>query len=58
MNFNAIKTSFCFVLMIAFILMSFISEDVINSQLFAASAIISGALTSKFLSATKSNENQ
>jgi len=50
MNLIVVKTSFCLVLMIAFLLMAFITKDVVNSQLFVALVIITGALASKHLS--------
>ena len=45
-----IKTSLCLVLMIAFLIMAFVTKDVVNSQLFASLGIITGAYASKFVS--------
>lgn len=50
MNAIVIKTIFILVLMIAFLIMAFITEDVINSQLFASLGIITGTFASKHLS--------
>ena len=41
MNLIGIKTSFCLVLMIVFLLIAFIIKDEVNSQLFKLLAIIS-----------------
>ena len=41
MNLIGIKTSFCLVLMIVFLLTVFIIKDEVNSQLFKLLAIIS-----------------
>ncbi|WP_185964778.1 hypothetical protein [Flavobacterium franklandianum] len=49
MNLIVLKTSFCLILMIAFLIMAFITKDVVNSQLFAILVIIIGALASKHL---------
>lgn len=50
MKFIVIKTIFCLVLMIAFIIMAFISSDASNELLFASLGIITGAFTTKFIS--------
>ena len=50
MNLIVLKTSFCLVLMIAFLIMAFITKDVVNRQLFVALVVIIGALASKYLS--------
>jgi hypothetical protein len=50
MNLIVIKTSFCLVLMIAFLIIAFITKDVVNSQLLVALVILIGAVASKNLS--------
>lgn len=50
MNLIVLKTSFYMVLMIAFLIMAFLTKDVVKSQVFATLVIIIGALTSKHLS--------
>lgn len=50
MNLIVLKISFCLVLMIAFLIMAFITKNVVNSLLFATLVIIMGALASKHLS--------
>lgn len=55
MNLIVIKTSVCLILMIAFLIMAFITKNVVNSQLFASLGIITGALTLKFLSTKNPN---
>jgi hypothetical protein len=50
MNFLITKTILCLVLMMVFLMIAVISNDVINRQLFASLGIITGAFTSKFLS--------
>jgi hypothetical protein len=50
MTLIVIKTSFCYVLMMAFLIMAFITNDAANGQLFASLGIIAGAYSSKFLS--------
>ncbi len=50
MNLIVLKTSFCFVLMLGFLIMAFIAKDFVISQLFVALVVIIGALTSKHLS--------
>jgi len=50
MNLIVLKTSFCLVLMIAFLIMVFITKDLIDSQLFVALVIIIGAVALKSLS--------
>lgn len=44
------KTIFCLILMIAFLMIAFITNDVISRHLFASLGIIMGAFTSKFVS--------
>ena len=44
------KTIFCLILMIVFLMIAFITNDVISRQLFASLGIIVGAFTSKFVS--------
>ena len=43
MNMTNIKVGFCLVLMIGFLLMAFVTKDVINSNLFASLGIIAGS---------------
>jgi hypothetical protein len=50
MNLIVIKTSFCLALMIAFLIMAFITKDVTISQLLVALVILTGALAAKHLS--------
>jgi hypothetical protein len=59
MNLIVIKTSICLVLMIVFLIISFTTKDVLNSQLSASLGIISGAFAFKFLSTnnTTTDEN-
>ena len=58
MNGIVLKTSLCFVLMIAFLIMAFVTKNVNASQLFVCLVIIIGALTAKHLSSKKSNLKQ
>ncbi len=50
MNFLGIKNIFCVALIIVFLLMAFVTNDVANEQLFASLGIITGALALKYLS--------
>lgn len=50
MNFILLKTSFCLVVMIGFLIMAFLNKDWIDSQLFVALVILIGALALKYLS--------
>lgn len=50
MNLIELKTSFCLLVMIIFIIMAFLTKDVSHSQLFAAVAILIGALATKYIS--------
>lgn len=50
MNIIGTKTIFCLILMIAFLMIAHITNDVISRQLFASLGIITGAITSKFIS--------
>ncbi|MEI6880107.1 MAG: hypothetical protein WCK82_02030 [Bacteroidota bacterium] len=49
MNLTLIKTSFYTVLMIGFLLLAFITNDNIYSQLFATLGIITGAIVNNNL---------
>jgi hypothetical protein len=53
MNLIVIKIFFCLVLMIAFLIMAFITKDISNSQLFASLGIITGTFGSRNLSPQK-----
>jgi hypothetical protein len=55
MKLIEIKTTICQVFLIVFVIMSFMTKDVLNSQLFASIGIIAGALLSKFMSTQNSN---
>jgi uncharacterized membrane protein len=55
MNGIVLKTSLCFVLMITFLIMAFVTKNMNASQLFVCLVIIIGALTAKHLSPKKSN---
>ena len=50
MNLIVIKTILCLVSAIAFLIMAFITKDVVNNQLFASLGIITLAYASKFVS--------
>jgi hypothetical protein len=50
MNTALMKTLFCLLLMVAVLVMAFITKDVVNSKLFASLGIIIGALVSHNLS--------
>lgn len=50
MNLKVLKTSFCLVVMIAFLMMSFVTKDVFINQLFIALVIITGAIIYKYVS--------
>ena len=53
-----LKTSFCLVVIIAFLIMAFTTKDVVISQLFVALALIIGVLVSKHLSLKNPKSNQ
>lgn len=53
-----LKTSFCLVIMIAFLIMALTTKDVVFSQLFVALALIIGVLVSKNLSPKNLKSNQ
>jgi hypothetical protein len=55
MNLIVIKTSVCFTLMIAFLIMACITKNVNASHLFASFVIIIGVLTAKYLAPKKQN---
>lgn len=50
MNIMIIKTIFILVVMVAFLVVAFITKDTVNSQLFVSLGIIAGAFASKHLS--------
>jgi hypothetical protein len=50
MNTALMKTLFCLLLMVAVLVMAFITKDVVNSKLFASLGIIIGAFGSHNLS--------
>jgi hypothetical protein len=58
MNLIVLKTSFCLALMIAFMLIAFITNDAANGQLFGSLGIIAGAYSSKFLSTKNITTNE
>ena len=55
MKLIEIKTTICQVFLIVFVIMSFMTKDILNSQLFASIGIIAGALLSKFMSTQNLN---
>jgi 4-hydroxybenzoate polyprenyltransferase len=50
MNFLLTKWIFSLVLMIAFLMIAVLSNDVVDRQLFASLGIVMGAFTTKFIS--------
>jgi hypothetical protein len=50
MNFLRKKWIFSLILMIVFIMIAFLSNDMVDRQLFASLAVVMGAFTSKILS--------
>ena len=50
MNLIVLKASFCLVVMIAFLILAFLTKNVVISQLLVALVILIGALASKHLS--------
>jgi hypothetical protein len=52
------KTSFYLILMISFLVSSFITKDEINSQIFTSLSIIIGVLALKSSSPKNSKENE
>lgn len=58
MNVTMIKGGFCWLLMIVFILMTLITEDVINSELFASLGILMAGLSLKILSTPNKITNE
>ena len=58
MNVTMIKGGFCWLLMIVFILMTLITEDVINSELFASLEILMAGLSLKILSTPNKITNE
>ena len=50
MNVMIIKTFFILVVMVAFLIIAFITKDAVNSQLLVSLGIIAGAFASKHLS--------
>ena len=50
MNFLSKKWIFSLILMIVFIMIAFLSNDMVDRQLFASLAVLMAAFTSKFLS--------
>ena len=50
MNLLVTKWIFCLVLMMAFLIIAIISNNVVDRQLFASLGIIMGAFTTKFIS--------
>ena len=57
MNLNSIKIVFCLLLMLVFLIMAFITNDVSNVQLFASFGIIMGAMAIKILNQNSKSEN-
>lgn len=49
MNVLIVKTIFILVVMVAFLIMAFVTKDAVNSQLFVSLGIIMGAFASKHL---------
>lgn len=57
MKFIETKTSFCLILMIVFLIIAFITNDVIMRQLFVSLGIILGAFSLKFISNQTQEKN-
>lgn len=55
MKLIEIKITIYLVIMIAFVIMSVLTKDVLNSQLFASIGIIAGVLLNKFMSTQNTN---
>jgi hypothetical protein len=58
MNVTMIKGLLCWVLMIVFIIMTFITKDVINSEFFACLGVAMAILSLKMLSTPKEITNE
>jgi hypothetical protein len=58
MNVTMIKGLLCWVLMIVFIIMTFITKDVINSEFFACLGVTMAILSLKMLSTPKEITNE
>lgn len=58
MKLIEIKSTFCLVLMIVILIMSFITKDVVNSQLLASLALITGAYATRILSTQNSTTDE
>lgn len=58
MNVTMIKGISCWLLMIVFIIMTFATTDMINSELFASLGIIMAVLSLKILSTPKEITNE
>jgi uncharacterized membrane protein YozB (DUF420 family) len=58
MNLIGIKTVFCLLLMILFLIPSIITKEEVRIQIFSSLAIITGALSLKSLSPKNSRENE
>jgi hypothetical protein len=58
MDLIRMKTSFYLILMISFLVSSFITKDEINSQIFTSLSIIIGVLALKSSSPKNSKENE
>lgn len=55
MNKIKLKTIICLILMISFLIMSFISNSEVDSKLYAALGIITGAFSYKFVSSSNTS---
>ncbi len=58
MNNILLKTIFCLVIMIVFLLMAFATNDTKNGQLFALAGIITGSYLFKFLLNQNTNTDE
>jgi uncharacterized BrkB/YihY/UPF0761 family membrane protein len=58
MNNILLKTIFCLVIMIVFLLMAFATKDAENGQLFALAGIITGSYLFKFLLNQNTNTDE
>lgn len=50
MNISIIKSFFCFTLMVALLILAFVTDEPTNRQLFASLGVVAGSLVIKFIS--------
>lgn len=58
MNLIELKTSFCLLVMIVFLIIAYLTKDVSQSQLFVVTTILIGALASKYVSLKNPKQNE